>query len=193
MNFNNYDSFKNVLREKLDDYRYNHCICVADKARELALKYGADENKAYLAGLLHDITKNLPPEEHLKIFERFGIILTDVEKNARKLWHGISGAAYVKGCLFVDDPEIYDAIRYHTTAKANMSLLTEIIYIADFISADRTYKDVDVMRSLADISLDKAVKYSLCYMIGDLIKKGVSLHPDSVAAYNELCLKGVTV
>lgn len=193
MNPNSYDSFKDILRKMLDDYRYNHCLSVADKARELAEKYGADPEKAYLAGLLHDITKNLPYEEHLKIFDRFGIILSTVEKNAPKLWHGISGSAYIKGCLCVEDPEIYDAVRYHTTAKANMSLLTEIVYIADFISADRTYKDVGVMRSLADISLDKAVKYSLSYMIEELIKKGVALHPDSVAAYNQLCLKGVTV
>ena len=163
---------------------------VAKKAREMAEKFGADSEKAYFAGLLHDITKNSPQEEHLKIFETFGIILTAVEKNAQKLWHAMSGCAYLKHFLDINDEEILSAVRYHTTAKANMNLTEKILYLADFTSEDRDYPDVDVIRKLVDISLDDAFIYALKFSISDLVEQGRAIHPDTVEAYNEFCLGG---
>ena len=61
------DKLKTIIRDKLDDYRYYHSLCVADEALRLAVKYGLDAEKAYSAGLLHDITKNFSSEEHLKL------------------------------------------------------------------------------------------------------------------------------
>ena len=107
------DKLKSIIREKLDDYRYNHSLCVADEARRLAAKYGSDVDKAYVAGLLHDITKNFSYEEHLKLIDDFGIILSDVEKNSTKLWHAITGSVYVEKILQIDDENIVSAIRYH--------------------------------------------------------------------------------
>ena len=154
----------------------------------LAEKYGGDKDKCYLAGLLHDITKNDSPEEHLKIFESFGIMLSVVEKNAEKLWHAISGAAYVKYKLEISNSEIIDAIRYHTTAKANMSLLAKILYLADFTSKDRNYPDVNIMRKLVDKSLDEAFVYALQYSIIDLTERSKAIHPDTVSAFNQVVL-----
>lgn len=79
-NKTDYDVLLAILKKRLNEKRYYHSLCVADEAKRLAVKYGADPEKAYLAGLLHDITKNAPDEEHLKIFKDFGIILSDVEK-----------------------------------------------------------------------------------------------------------------
>lgn len=182
----NFDSYKEKIREKLDDFRYHHSLCVAEEAVRLTSIYGGDPEKAYLAGLLHDITKNYSDEEHLKIFKMFDIILSDVEKNSSKLWHAISGAAYVHNILGISDEDIISAIRYHTTAKRDMSLLQRIIYLADFTSADRSYTDVDVMRKLVNESMDKAMAYSLEYTIGDLQEKGYKVHPDTLAAYEEI-------
>ena len=181
-----FNSYKQIIREKLDDYRYNHSICVADEARRLALIYNIDADKAYLAGLLHDITKNFSTEEHLKNFSRFDIILTDIEKSSEKLWHAISGAAYVNNILKVNDNDIVSAIRYHTTAKNNMTLFEKIIYLADFTSADRNYPDVSVMRKLVYKSIKDAMLYSLNYTINDLKEKNKAVHPDTLAAYNEI-------
>jgi nicotinate-nucleotide adenylyltransferase len=180
-----YSEYKGLLRERLDDYRYNHSLCVADEAKRLALKCGIDPEKAYLAGLLHDVTKNASQEEHLQIFARFDIILNDIEKNAKKLWHAISGAAFCEGVLGIKDSEIIDAIRYHTTAKANMSPLCKLLYLADFTSLDRNYPDVDVMRGLVDESFDKAFVYALQYTIKDLCDQKRAVHFDTLAAYNE--------
>ncbi len=180
-----YSEYKSLLKERLDEYRYNHSLCVADEAKRLAEKCGVDPEQAYLAGLLHDVTKNASREEHLQIFSRFGIILNDIEKNAMKLWHAISGAAYCQGVLGLKDDEIIDAIRYHTTAKADMSPLCKLLYLADFTSADRDYPDVDVMRKLVDESLQKALVYALQYTIKDLCDQKKAVHFDTLAAYNE--------
>ena len=98
-----YEALKSILKSRLNEKRYYHSLCVAKEAERLAEKYGGDAEKACLAGLLHDITKNAQDEEHLKIFREFGIILSDVEKNAKKLWHAMSGAEYVKHVLGISD------------------------------------------------------------------------------------------
>ena len=182
------EDYKQLLKTRLTPKRYEHSLCVADEAVRLAKKYGADEEKCYLAGLLHDITKNAPQEEHLQLFSDFGIILSSIESQAEKLWHAMSGSLYVRHKLGIDDAELVTAIRYHTTARANMTLTDKIIYLADFTSADRDYDDVDVMRRLVDESIESAMRYALAYSIVDLIRKGKPIHPDTVEAYNEISL-----
>ena len=185
-----YQEYKQILKERLTPKRYNHSLCVADEAVRLAKKYGGDIEKAYLAGLLHDITKNASEQEHLNIFNEFGIMLNDIEKNAEKLWHAISGSAFIEHKLGITDKEIITAVRYHTTARAGMSQLEKLLYLADFTSADRDYDDVDIMRQKVDISLEAALDYALSYTINDLVSSGKALHLDTVNAYNENALKG---
>ncbi len=185
-----YDEYKSLLKTRLDDYRYYHSLCVADEAKRLAEKYGCDSQRAYLAGLLHDVTKNSPKEEHLQIFGQFGIMLNDIEKKAVKLWHAMSGAAYVKHVLKIEDDEIISAIRYHTTAKADMTLLEKIIYLADFTSIDRDYSDVEVIRECVNDSLDKAFVYALQYSICDLVNNKKCVHLDTLAAFNQAVSTG---
>ena len=182
---NKIEEYKLLLQSRLNEKRYYHSLCVADEAVRLAEKYGADTEKAYMAGLLHDITKNAPAQEHLHIFNSFGIMLNSVEQNAEKLWHAISGAVYVEHLLGIDDREIINAIRYHTTARGNMTLLDKVLYLADFTSIDRDYDDVDVMRKLVDKSMNEALLYALSYSIKDLISSGRALHLDTINAYND--------
>lgn len=184
------DEYKALLAERLSPYRYTHSLCVAESAVDLAEKYGADKEKALVAGLLHDITKEASPEEHFALFEQGEVMLTHLEAVNRKLWHAMSGAEYLKLKLNITDEEILDAVRYHTTARAGMSLLEKVIYIADFISADRVYDDVEIVRNLAGKSLDETMLYTQRYSINELLQKGACIHPDSVACYNELMLEG---
>ena len=188
--FTVYSVYINILKSRLNEQRFHHSLCVADEAKRLAIKYGCDPEKAYFAGLLHDITKNAPKEEHLQIFSRFGIMLNDIEKNAVKLWHAMSGAAYIKHILKIEDDEIISAVRYHTTAKADMTLLEKIIYLADFTSLDRDYDDVSVIREYVDESLDKAFVYALQYSICDLVNNKKCVHIDTIAAYNQAVSMG---
>ena len=184
-----YSFYVDLLKQRLDEYRLNHSLCVADEAKRLAEKYGADTEKAYLAGLLHDITKNEPNDFHLHYFKEFDIILTDVEKKNDRLWHAMSGALFVKNELKIDDGELISAIRYHTTAKSNMTKLEKIIFVADFTSADRNYPDVNVMRELSNRSLEDAMIYALSYTINKLVAGGQMVHPDALSAYNDLLNK----
>lgn len=185
-----YIEYKKILQERLTSKRYNHSLCVADEAVRLAKKYGGDCDKAYLAGLLHDITKNASKEEHLNIFNEFGIMLNDIEKEADKLWHAISGAAFIEYKLGIKDNEIITAVRYHTTARKDMSQLEKLLYLADFTSADRDYDDIDIMREKVEISMEAALDYALSYTINDLVSRDKPLHLDTVNAYNQITLKG---
>lgn len=187
-----YTQVRMLLKSRLDDYRYIHSLGVADSARQLARLYGADEEKAYLAGLLHDIAKNMPKDEQLHLIEKGGVTLIDEEKNNPALWHAIAGECYLRCEMGITDPEILGSVRYHTTGKKGMSLMEKIIYIADYISAERNYPDVDVMRDLSiNHSLEEAALYSLIYTFNKMTKLQSVIHPDSVEYYNELIMKGV--
>ena len=181
-----YREYDMLLRSKLDDYRYIHSLGVAKSAKELAALYGADEEKAYTAGLLHDVMKNASPDEQLQIMEKADIILSPCEKLNQKLWHAIAGAAFLKTELNITDEEIISAVRWHTTGKAGMTTLEKTVYLADFISEDRTYPDVDEVRRLAHISLESAIVYTQKYCIQKLLSQNMIIDPSSVECYNDL-------
>lgn len=180
--------FVEEIKKKLSEYRFYHSLNVADEAKRLALKYGADPEKAYSAGLVHDIMKDTPKNEQLKLFEKYNIKLTPVELESPKTWHAMSGEAYLRNELNVTDEEILKAVRYHTTARAGMSLLEKVLYIADYTSAERNYDDVDVMREKADRSLEEAMLYGLQFTINEMVTEGRAVHPDSIHAYNEVAI-----
>ena len=182
------DGYLSLLQTRLNDKRYIHSLNVAAAAVLLAKRFGADEDKAYVAGLLHDITKNEADENQLQILQSGGIILTDTQKNNPKLWHAMSGMVYLRDTLGVTDEEILGAVRWHTTGKAGMTLLEKVIFIADYISVERDYPDVDVMRRLSEMSLDAAALYALKFSLRHLSEKEKPICEDSVAYYNELII-----
>lgn len=179
-----------LIKSRLDDYRFNHSLNVAESAKELALRFGGDADKAYTAGLLHDVMKNASEEEQLGVLSEAGIELMPVERANKKLWHAMAGAAYVKFVMGIDDREIIRAVRYHTTGRAGMSLLEKIVYLADYISTERNYNGVEDMRKLCcEKDMDEAIEYALVFGIPDLVTKGQVIHPDSIDLYNEVIMK----
>lgn len=177
-----YELAKTTLSEK----RYIHSKNVASAAVRLAKKYGADPVKAEVAGILHDITKEYNLENQLQIIRSGGIILDDICKNSPQLLHAITGMVYCRDELGITDADILNAVRYHTTARANMSLLEKILFIADFISDERDYPDVDIMRAEGEKSLEDGMLYGLSFVIPDLVHRKRAVHPDALAAFNEL-------
>jgi nicotinate-nucleotide adenylyltransferase len=159
-----------LLKEKLPEKRFNHSLNVAAKAKELALRYGADPEKAYFAGVFHDIMKYEENEKQLKYIESSGIILSRSQKKCPNVYHAPASAVFVRDELGERDEEIFDAIFYHTTGKENMPLLTKIVYLADMISDDRCYKEVPILRELSEKDLDEAV-YSALFMSIEYIKE----------------------
>lgn len=177
-----------VVEHKLSPKRFKHSLEVAESAKVLAKKYDADADKANLCGLLHDVMKDAPKDEQLYIIEKSGIILSSSEKANPKLWHAIAGAAYLREELNITDEDIFNAVCYHTTGRAGMSLLEKVIYIADYISADRTYNGAGEMRKLAQTSLEDAMLFALEFSIKKLAETGLVIHTDSVECYNELII-----
>jgi nicotinate-nucleotide adenylyltransferase len=159
-------------------------MCVAQKARELAKKYDVDEEKAYVAGILHDIMKEEAFDVQSEIIESDGVDMTEIELANHRVYHQMSGAVYVKNQLNITDEDIVNGIRYHTTGRANMSKFEMIIYLADFTSADRNYPDVDKMRAETDKGLLNGMLYSLRYTIIDIVSHNRQIHPDTINCFN---------
>ncbi len=180
--------YRKILTEMLDDYRMYHSECVSECAAVLAEKYGADPEKARLAGLMHDVMKNADTNGHFEYIEKSGEKLTAVDYSNPKVWHQISGAAFLKESGIISDEEILGAVRWHTTGKAGMTLLEKIVYVADFISADRDYPDVGVVRKLADESLESAILYTSRYTVNKLASKNLPIHPATVECYNDMII-----
>lgn len=178
------EEYAKKIRPLLSGYRYRHSINVAVEAVALAEKYGADPHKAALAGILHDCMKDTLPAEQLSMMEQAGIHLSQVEQGAKKLYHALSGVAYIQQVLQIHDCELLDAVRYHTVGRAGMSPLERVVFVADFISADRDYPGVERMREKAQKDLRLAMIEGLAFTIQDLAKQEVPIHPNTVSAYN---------
>lgn len=180
-----YAEYEEEVKKRLTERRFYHSRCVAEEVARLARQYGADPEKAGTAGILHDIMKDTPKEEQLKILENFGIILTKSQRLNPKLWHSLSGAAYCEHVLGVSDREILNAIACHTVGKADMTLLDKVLFVADYISADRDYPGVEIMREAAKRSLEETMVKGIAWTLCDLSGQGSPIAADSVYAYNE--------
>ena len=133
----NYDAAQRELlmqkvQMQMSERRFRHVLGVEETAVALAAKYGADEAKASIAALTHDYAKERPNDEFELIIRRDGFDLA-LLNYGNEIWHGLVGADIVQRELAIDDEEILQAIRVHTTGAAKMSLLDKIIYVADYI------------------------------------------------------------
>ena len=173
-----------ILEIRLSKKRFQHSLNVAEEARKLAEKFDYPDNeKAYLTGLLHDICKEIPKEEQLEMVKKSKLDVSEVELCTPPLFHAVAGAWYAENVLNIHDDDMLNAVRYHTVGRANMSKLEKIIYLADLISADRNYKDVNKMRKLAYQSLEKAMLEAL--KLTDVVAKGSMLPCHTIDAYNQ--------
>lgn len=114
----NSDEYKKLIKSRMSDYRYTHSVNVSKEAVRLAKKYGADTEKAAVAGILHDITKETPKEEQLQIMTDGGIILDNVQEKSTKLWHGISGSVYIRDILKITDEDYFKRSKIPHTGRA---------------------------------------------------------------------------
>lgn len=175
---------KAFLKERLSKKRFNHSVNVAQESEFLAKLYGEDSEKAYYAGLLHDICKEEEHDALLKLVNESGLSVLDEERMSRPLWHAIAGAAYIRDEFGIKDIDIINAVRFHTVGRAGMSRLEEIVYLADLVSADRDYKDVERMRKLAHTNLDEAMLEGLKFSIESVLKKGGYIPRYTLEGYN---------
>ena len=181
------------IKKMTKETRFNHSKGVQKTAGELAKHYGLDVDKAELAGLMHDCVKNLSVEEMMRLCDELGFKLDFVTQREYRLIHAPLGAYYAKKIFGVDDDEIFNAIYWHTTAKADMTMFEKIIYIADVIEPNRKYDIIDEMRKLAYEDIDVAMLKILNYTIGKQLAAGKMLHSETINARNFLIAKGVNI
>lgn len=181
-----YEEFKNRLKDGMSERRYLHSLGVADEAKRLALLYGADEGKAYLAGLLHDCAKEI--KNQAEKCDELGIRIDDMMRQNTGLIHGPLGAAVAKRDFGVSDEEILSAIRWHTLGRAGMTLLEKIVYIADYTEKNRVYEGVEELRKAVDADLEDAILLSIERHLKVLEKRGAAVHPNTILLRDDIIL-----
>ncbi|MGB9809005.1 MAG: bis(5'-nucleosyl)-tetraphosphatase (symmetrical) YqeK [Caldanaerobacter sp.] len=183
------ERMKAKLKEILDKERYSHSIGVMETALKLAEKYGADVEKAMVAGLLHDCAKGLSDEELLKMAYKYGVPVDNILLKVPFLLHGPVGACMVQELFGVTDEEIKRAIALHTTGDVNMSILDKIIFLADYIEPNRDFEGVEELRELSwkdlDLAVLRAYDSTICYVI----KRNMILYEKTVSGRNDILLK----
>lgn len=167
-----------------------HVEGVVAEARRLALVHGADEGRAALAAWGHDIARALSPAELLGEARRLGLAVDAVEESAPILLHGPMAAEMLCREYAIDDAEVLAAARYHTTGRAGMSTLEKVVFVADKIEAGKLQAEPALARvkQLADRDLDAAILEYLNQHLVEATRRGWPLHPQTVAARNELLL-----
>ena len=173
------------LKKYVDEIRFYHTMGVMYTAASLAMCYGEDMERAQVAGLLHDCAKCIPNEKKLKLCHDHGIPVSEIEKKSPYLLHARLGAYIAKEKYHVTDPEILNAIEYHTTGKPRMTLLEKIIFVSDYIEPMRSKaSNLEKIRGLAFSDIDRAVFTILRDTLIYLENEKACLDNQTVVAYN---------
>lgn len=179
-----FDLIIKKLMSELDKERYLHSINVMELSITLAEHYGVDVSKARVAGILHDCGKNYKGDDARTYIKKIGYEADEIELKQTRLLHGIIGEHLARITYGINDPEILGAIRWHTTGKAEMSVLEKIVYVADYIEPSRSFEDIDEMRREAFRDLDKCIVLCADSTISYILKRGFLLHEKTVETRN---------
>ncbi len=174
----------------LSSERILHTQGVVETVNKLAMVYEFSLDKAVVAAYLHDYTREMPAEDLLMYAKQFSIPITRVDSYLPLLLHGQVAAVLLRKQGLTDE-EILDAISWHTTGKENMAILTKIIYLADYIEPNRSFKGVREAREIAFAGdLNKAILFAIEQSMQYLISQGMLIHERTVRARNELLMIG---
>lgn len=183
------EQMKQELEKRLKPSRFRHSLGVAETAVKLAKRFGADEERARVAGLLHDCAREFRNEDMVKEAEKRGIAIGEVERSMPLLLHADIGAVRVRELYGVEDAAISQAIARHTVGGPAMTVLDKIIWYADMIEPGRDFPGVDKLRELGGTaSLDAMLLAGLSHSIVFVVEKGHLIHPATVLARNKILL-----
>lgn len=173
------------VRHHISKHRFSHTYGVAYTAAALAMKYGFSINHAMTAGILHDCAKGMSGSDLIKWCEKNQIELSDVERLNPELLHAKVGSDIAQKKYGINDDEILNAIKFHTTGRPNMTLLEKIIYIADYIEPGRKeLPGIDEVREMAFTDIDKAMIMILKSILDYLNKKGTIIDKATQETYD---------
>ena len=185
-----YEEMRAILEQQLTPSRYRHSLGVAETAVAIARRFGLNEERARVAGLLHDCGRVYKTDDLLKEARQRGIPIGKIESAMPLLLHAYIGAYLIYEVYGVNDAVIAQAVWRHTVGGANMTALDKIIYYADMIEPSRDYPEVERLRELSrTASLDEMMLVGLTESILFVAQKGGLIHPDTITARNELLLE----
>lgn len=183
-----YDGLRNridtYIKKNLSEKRLKHTYSVASEAVRLAQHYGADVEKAELTALFHDMFRSTNTAVLNMYIRQLG--LPNILMDNPNLSHGKIAAAMMKREYGIEDVDMINAVAYHTTGRAGMSVLEKIIFLADAIEPGRNYPTVEETRALAYEDLDRACISSLARTVEYIRGKGEFLDPDTENALKDL-------
>lgn len=168
------EELKTVVIGLLKQKRVAHVLGCAETAVKLAQRWGADEALARRAGLLHDVTKAIDGPDQLLLVKEYDIMISDFERSYPKVLHAKTGAAAARQ-LFGETEAVVEAIRWHTTGRADMTLMEKIIYLADYIEPTRGFDGVDDLRKMAMEDLDRTLLTAFDMVIEELVRENKRL------------------
>lgn len=177
-----FSKYEDKIREKIGDKRYEHSLRVFNTA--LKINDGVDEEKIKQAALLHDCAKYNEKYYFEKYRDKIDFPQDII--NNKFVLHAFLGSIVAKEEYNINNGEVLDAIRFHTTGRENMTQLDKIIFLADACEPKRSYPGVDELRRLAKKNLDEAVLYSLNGTIKSLIDRGVEICTLTIESRNYL-------
>ncbi len=172
----NHDQLLKLLKKYLRGEKFTHSLGVEQTAIKLAKRHGADWKKAGLAGMLHDITKQM---DNAALARQYGI-----SSVSEKTLHGPVAACWLYENGIVEDEEVLSAIKYHTTGRADMTLLEKVIYLADFVEPSRDFEGVAQLRELVFADIGQGLLEGLEMSLREVLRKKTTIDADTVAAYN---------
>jgi predicted HD superfamily hydrolase involved in NAD metabolism len=189
---NNREDLISWLAGNLKKSRFKHVMGVLDVALELAEAHGVLKEKAETAALFHDYAKNFTDDEMRGYVDKNN--LRDEHMTlcgSMNLYHGIVGASIAEKKYGVKDRDVLSAIRNHTFARADMSKLEKIIYLADIMEISRDFEGVDAIREKAFSDLDQAVLEAIDKTLLYLIGKKEVININTIYARNDLLAENV--
>ncbi|WP_426348963.1 bis(5'-nucleosyl)-tetraphosphatase (symmetrical) YqeK [Alloiococcus sp. CFN-8] len=178
------EKIKAYLIENIKEKRVKHILGVAEMSEKLAEFYGESTYKARIAAYIHDVAKYMPKEVVIRIIEEKGYELTPEDLLMPELLHGLAGAIIGRDKMGIEDEEILNAARYHTTGRVNMSKLEKIVFLADYIEPGRDFPGVEELREMAFLNLDKGVLLAFDSTIKHVVNGGKLLHTDTIISRN---------
>jgi predicted HD superfamily hydrolase involved in NAD metabolism len=180
-----FDKMRENLKLTLSRGRFRHSEEVMNDAIRLAEFYKVNIEKARIAGLLHDCARDAGKDEIYKVLEKYNVVLDDIQKKTPVLLHSILGSFYAKEYYGVEDKEILDAIYWHTTGRAGMTMLEKIIFVADYIESGRNFEGVEEARKQAYKDIERCIVICCDSTIRYILQKGKLLHPYIIETRNE--------
>ncbi len=171
------------VKEQVSEKRFKHILGVEQAALELAQANDYELEKASVAALVHDYAKERSDSEFKALIVQTGLEQDLLNWN-NFIWHGVVGAEIIKKELKITDEEILNAVRRHTVGAKEMTMLDQIVYVADYIEPGRDFPGVDQARQLAAESLRAAVEFETKHTLLYLMNNDKKIYPAAILTYN---------